>query len=413
MASTDASAVARPYIEPCISEDAAPHLYRDIFENCAWGVFQTTAEGRYLTANPALARIYGYAGPAELLARLTDIGGQLYVDPARRSEFVRIMREHGQVIGFESQVRRSDGAVIWIAETCREVRTARGQLLYYEGTVEDISLRKRNESALLKATQDAEAAHREVRAINQDLERRVAEGTAEVRAMQDELLRKERLTTLGKLTASVAHELRNPLSAIRNSLHVMRGIDGPPDTVLERQIARVDRCVERCDRIISDLIDYSHVRKLVRRAARIDAWIAEFVEQRPLPQGFVLDLRLATAGALVRIDHDRFRSAISHLVDNAVQAMDELPTGSERRLTIETHATETVRMVIADTGPGIPPEVLPQVFEPLFSTRNFGTGLGLPTVKQIIELHDGMIDITSIQGRGTSVALLLPRAPER
>src|ERR1700733_5611419 len=72
-----------------VHDSQAAHLYRDIFENCAWGVFQTTDDGRYLTANPALARIYGYASPAELLGRLTDIGGQLYVDPARRAAFVQ------------------------------------------------------------------------------------------------------------------------------------------------------------------------------------------------------------------------------------------------------------------------------------------------------------------------------------
>ncbi|HUB96662.1 MAG TPA: ATP-binding protein [Stellaceae bacterium] len=412
MSPPDARACATAPSHPRDADDAAPHLYREIFENCAWGVFQTTADGRYLTANPALARIYGYASAKELCASLTDIGGQLYVDPARRAAFVQIMGDHGVVTGFESQVRRRDGTVIWIAETCREVR-AGDQLLYYEGTVEDISARKRSEAALLKATQDAEAAHRELRAANQDLERHVAERTAQLRAIQDELLRKERLSTLGKLTGSVAHELRNPLSAIRNSLHVVRGLDAARDAQLDRQIARIERCVARCDHIISDLIDYSHARKLNRRATRIDPWLAEFLDHHPLRPGIVVDRRLDAAGALVRLDHDRFRSAIIHLVDNAVQAMEELPADAERRLTIETRTTEWVRIIIADTGPGIAQEVMPQVFEPLFSTRSFGTGLGLPTVKQIVELHDGTIDIASTPGRGTSIALCLPRTPER
>jgi PAS domain S-box-containing protein len=413
MAPHDNRALARQHPPPHVAADETPHLYREIFENCAWGVFQTTPEGCYLTANPALARIYGYASPTELLARLTDIGGQLYVDPTRRAEFVRMMSEHRQVIGFESQVRRCDGTVIWIAETCREVRTGAGRLLYYEGTVEDISARKSNEAALLKATQEAEAAHREVQAINQDLERRVAERTAEVRSMQDELLRKERLSTLGKLTASVAHELRNPLSAIRNSLHVVRGLEAAPDAALDRQIARIERCVGRCDHIISDLIDYSYARKLTRRATRIDVWLAAFLDDWACPDGIVLDRRLGAPGALVRLDLGRFHSAIAHLVDNAVQAMDEAPAGAERRLTIETHAAEAVRVVITDTGRGIPPEVMPQVFEPLFSTKSFGTGLGLPTVKQIVELHEGAIEISSAPGRGTTIALRLPRAEDR
>ncbi len=144
------------------------------------------------------------------------------------------------------------------------------------------------------------------------------------------------------------------------------------------------------------------MRKLVRRATRIDAWLRGVPRRLAAADGIALDLRLATAGALVRLDHDRFRSAITHLVDNAVQAMDELPAGSERRLTIETHAADTVGIVVADTGPGIPPDVLPQVFEPLFSTRNFGTGLGLPTVKQIVEQHDGTIALAEPARRGNA-----------
>jgi PAS domain S-box-containing protein len=413
MASSDASAVARPLIEPRVSDDAAPHLYRDIFENCAWGVFQTTADGRYLTANPALARIYGYDSPAQLLSKLTDIGGQLYVDPNRRGAFVAIMREHGVVHGFEAQVYRRDSSVIWITETCREVRTSTGRLLYYEGTVEDISERKRNEEALLCATAEAEAAKRALEAANQDLERRVAERTAELRATQDELLRKERLSTLGKLTATVAHELRNPLSAIRNSMHVLRGLAGESNLVYGRPLGRIERCVTRCDHIISDLIDYSHARKLTRRVIRLDEWLRACLDGREIAEDIALELRLDAPGVTVRLDGDRFASAIVNLVDNAAQAIEENADGAERRITVATHAGDDACIVIADTGPGIAADVLPKVFDPLFSTKSFGTGLGLPTVKQVVEQHDGTVTITSTVGRGTSVEIRLPRAAPR
>ncbi|HXQ52019.1 MAG TPA: ATP-binding protein [Stellaceae bacterium] len=388
----------------------AAHLYRDIFENCAWGVFQTTADGRYLTANPALARIYGYASPNELLSKLTDIGGQLYVDPKRREAFVALMREHGVVHGFEAQVYRRDGAMIWITETCREVRTSTGRLLYYEGTVEDISERKRNEAAVLRATAEAEAAKRATEAANQDLERRVAERTAELRATQDELLRKERLSTLGKLTATVAHELRNPLSAIRNSMHVLRGLAGETNPAYARPLGRIERCVTRCDHIISDLIDYSHARKLTRRVVRLDDWLRACLDGHEIADGIALELRLDAAGMQVRLDGDRFARAIVNLVDNAAQAIAEGMDLAERRITVATRAGDDARIVVADTGPGIPPDVLPKVFDPLFSTKSFGTGLGLPTVKQIVEQHDGEVAIASAPGRGTSVEIKLPRA---
>jgi two-component system, sensor histidine kinase and response regulator len=123
--------------------------YRTIFENVMEGIFQTTPEGRYLSANPMLARIYGYDSPEEMITAIADIEQQLYVEPDRREEFARRIRENGYVTRFESQVYRKDRSVIWISESAREVRDQLGQLLYYEGTVEDITERKRAEEALL------------------------------------------------------------------------------------------------------------------------------------------------------------------------------------------------------------------------------------------------------------------------
>lgn len=123
-------------------------LYRGMFENAIWGIFQTTADGHYLAANPALAEIYGYPSRDAMLSALTDIGRQLYVDPRRRDDFVRMMREDGHVSGFESQVYRLDGQIIWISESGREVRNAAGEFLYFEGTVEDITMRKNAERDL-------------------------------------------------------------------------------------------------------------------------------------------------------------------------------------------------------------------------------------------------------------------------
>ncbi len=115
--------------------------YRSIFENAIEGIFQTTADGHYICANPALARLYGYSSPAELMTYLTDIEHQLYVKPNRRAEFIGLLQKNDIVCEFESQVYRRDGSVIWISENARAVRSSTGALLYYEGTVEDITQR--------------------------------------------------------------------------------------------------------------------------------------------------------------------------------------------------------------------------------------------------------------------------------
>jgi diguanylate cyclase (GGDEF)-like protein/PAS domain S-box-containing protein len=129
--------------------------YRSIFENAIEGIFQTTPEGRYLSANPALARLYGYESPESLIAALQDIEHQLYVEPSRREEFMGEMQAHGKVTNFESQVYLRDGSVIWISENARAVRGADGAIRYYEGTVEDISERKMQERRMAhQATHD-------------------------------------------------------------------------------------------------------------------------------------------------------------------------------------------------------------------------------------------------------------------
>src|SRR5208283_1452843 len=123
----------------------AEEKYHSLFDHLVEGIFQTTPEGRYMMANAALARIYGYSAPEELIQGLTDIGGRLYVEKGRREEFIRQMQEHDTITSFESPIYRKDGSVIWISENCRAIRDGRGRLLYYEGTVEDITQRRQAE----------------------------------------------------------------------------------------------------------------------------------------------------------------------------------------------------------------------------------------------------------------------------
>jgi diguanylate cyclase (GGDEF)-like protein/PAS domain S-box-containing protein len=122
--------------------------YRGIFENAIEGIFQTTTDGYYLRANPALARIYGYDSPEELINTLTDIEHQLYVEPLRRQQFRSLLQTYEKVSGFESQIYRRDGTIIWISENARAVRDLEGNLLYYEGTVEDITQKKQTKEEL-------------------------------------------------------------------------------------------------------------------------------------------------------------------------------------------------------------------------------------------------------------------------
>ena len=277
------------------------------------------------------------------------------------------------------------GRVIQVTISGKPVFDAKGQFRGYRGSGRDVT--------------------KEV-AAELELARRVDERTAELKAAQSELVRKERLSALGQLTATMAHELRNPLSAIRNSLFAVKETAANKGVDLERPISRVERSVARCDRIINDLLDYTRVKELHLTELAPDPWIEEVLSEQRLPAGIELESRL-DADCMIAIDPERVRRVLINLIDNAAQAMPE--GAPERKLTITTALIddEHFEFAVADTGAGIAPETLPKVFEPLFSTKSFGTGLGLPMVKQIVEQHGGTIAITSEVGKGTTVTVRL------
>jgi diguanylate cyclase (GGDEF)-like protein/PAS domain S-box-containing protein len=148
---------ARRRAEEALRESEAK--YRAIFDNAVEGFFQTTPEGRFIIVNPALARIYGYSSPQEVVESFADIGQELYVNPLRREQFLRLMEAHGVVHAFEFQIRRKDGSLAWVKESTRAVRDGDGKLLYYEGTVEDITMHKSYVEQLEEYRRDLEEAN--------------------------------------------------------------------------------------------------------------------------------------------------------------------------------------------------------------------------------------------------------------
>lgn len=225
--------------------------------------------------------------------------------------------------------------------------------------------------------------------------------------MEDELLRKERLSALGQLTATVAHELRNPLSAIRNAAYLLAEV-APGKDAFERPIARIERSVARCDRIIADLLGFTRVRALTRNQVAADAWLDDVLGEQKLPDGIALVRRFGAPGSQIPLDGDRMRQVIVNLVENAVQALANSVAADPQIVIATRPAGAFLEIAIEDNGPGISAAILNKVFEPLFTTKASGTGLGLPTVKQIVEQHGGTVTVTSEIGKGTRVIIALP-----
>lgn len=247
--------------------------------------------------------------------------------------------------------------------------------------------------------------------LRQELRQR----TVQLEEAQEELLRQERMAVLGKLIAVVSHELRNPLGTIRTSLFAIGERTGGQDPAVERILKRAERNIVRCDTIIEELLDYSRIRSPDLETTQIDSWLAEVLDELAVPEGIVLQRQL-TSGATVRLDRERVRRCIQNVVSNASQAMLEksktatvaaTPPGSELKVSSRL-SQDRVEMVFLDNGTGIPQEQMDKIFQPLYSTRGFGVGLGLPIVKQIMEQHSGGIEIESQPGAGTTVTLWLP-----
>ena len=265
--------------------------------------------------------------------------------------------------------------------------------------VRDITERKKIEIEL--------AIHRE------HLEELIEERTKELHKTQDELVRKERLATLGQLTATVSHELRNPLGAMRPSLYVIKKKSDESDERVQNAIARVDRNIDRCDRIIDELLDFTRITELNLEPANIDEWLESVLDEQLIPEGIQLDKNFDLKNIELDIDKDRLRRVIINVFENACHSMmddnQKLVNSENAHVNIKTKTKgERLEIIITDTGVGIPKDILDKIFEPLFSTKGFGVGLGMPTVKQIIEQHFGGIEIESKEGKGTSVILWLP-----
>jgi len=339
--------------------------------------------------------------------------------PDDRPKFVQMTldAEQGRATEpLDCRVIRPDGTVRWLHNVAETVFDDAGKPVGRIATFTDVTelraseiRQKELERSLRMAKDAAETANRAVQAANEGLERRVEERTRELREAQDELLKKERLSALGQLTATVAHELRNPLSAIRNTAYAIRETAGPDALRFERPLARLERSILRCENLISDLLHFTRPKEAKRAALVFDRWLSEVLDEQKLPDSIMLERRLEAGGTLVSLDAERFQQVVINLLENAVQALDanEAPDAA-RRIRVATSAADQVEILIEDTGPGIPAEVLPRIFEPLFSTKSFGTGLGLPTVKQIVEQHGGTIAITSEAGHGARVRILLP-----
>jgi len=276
--------------------------------------------------------------------------------------------------------------------------------------------RKRMEKEIQDKNEQLEMQNEELRATDEEL----CAANEELRATSEELIdaqenlvRSERLAAIGQLAGGVGHELRNPLGAIKNAIYYVRGkvikseLGNKEPRVMEF-LDIIDEEINSSNKIINDLLGFSRVGKPVVSPTRIEKVIEDALSYTTIPENIELTKKLGTDLPEVKIDTDQVRQVLVNMIINAAQAM---PTGG--KLTISAGEKDKFLEVgIADTGCGIPQEVMDKIFGPLFTTRAKGIGLGLAVCKAIIDRHQGYIEVDSEVGKGTTFTIKLPLEAE-
>ena len=363
--------------------------YRAIFENAIEGIFQTTPNGRYLSANYALARIYGYTSPEEMVRQVGDIKHEIYVNPERRSDFINLMKKQGQVQEFESQVLRQDGSIIWIAENAHAVYDSNQTLLYYEGTVEDITERKHAEEELQKAKEAAEAANR-------------AKST---------------------FLANMSHELRTPLNAIIGYSEMLQ--EELVDEGMEQYVPdlkKVNTAGKHLLMLINDVLDLSKIEagkmELFLETFEVSTLLLDVASTiQPLfeKNSNTLQLNYDPAIGTMRGDLTKVRQILFNLLSNAAKFTNhDLIELNVRRYRPDDSQQDWISLTVKDNGIGMTPEQLNRLFQSFSqadasTTRKYGgTGLGLAITRKFCQMMGGDVEVQSTLGQGTAFEINLP-----
>ena len=369
---------------------AAEH--RSLISNVPGAVYRCRGDWTAIFMSDAIKEMTGYE-PADFVTHRSVQFADLIHPEDREHTWTAAEKAIAERRSYAIEYRAIDrhGVQRWFLDKAMPLFDADGHVTFIDGVIFDVTDRKQAELAL----QDTNAKLREA---------------------MDKLARQERFAMMGQIAATVSHELRNPLGAIQTSLFTIGKTSTEKDNpLIRRALERAERGVQRCDAIVHELLDFVRQKELDRTTAAFDLWLRETLDEHALPAGVVVE-RDFRAGIELPFDRERLRRCLVNLLDNAAQALTGAdwnpPGGRELRIIVRSEqAGPHVKLSVLDNGPGIPADVLPRIFEPLFTTKNFGVGLGLPTVRQIIELHGGTIAADSRAGEGAAFTIWLPRGP--
>ncbi len=373
--------------------------FRAIFDTAADAIFVTDLEsGRFLDVNQAACQHLGYSAKTLEKMYLKDVIHPHH--PYRMPPESMQGHEMERVVFFESMHIGKDGTPMSVEVSSGTVmRSGRPALL---SIVRDVSERKRVEAELAK--------------YRQHLENMVQERTDELKAAHDELVKREKLAVLGQLTATVSHELRNPLGVIRSSNFFLSRKIKARDEKIDKHIRRIEEQVSLCDTIVADLLEFTRGSRAMLKKQDMRPWLEQVVDQLRESENFDIQLDIPPDLPQVPHDQEKMRRVVINLINNAVQAVNARQEALERlnapyrpvvALKVARHAGG-LRLQVTDNGCGMDEPTRQRAFEPLFTTRARGTGIGLANVTKIVSEHDGRITLESEQDQGTTMTIFLP-----
>jgi PAS domain S-box-containing protein len=399
--------------KPASEQDS--FLLQNLLQNFPDHIFFKDRQSRWILVNPSAAHNLGAYSPEEVIGK-TDFDFFAYEHASKAlADEQEILRTGVPMVGKDEKETKADGTTAWVTTTKLPLRNTKGEIVGTFGISRDITARKLAEEALKQAVEDLQKSREELRSAHQ------------------QLMHAERLETLGRMAAGIAHEVQNPLQILLMSLDYLSQRISDGDPVLDGVLNEMRNATKRADTIICGLLDFSRSDDLELKAQDLNALVNNalaFVKHALSLHRVVLQMQLAPGLPPLALDGMKIEQVLVNLFTNAIHAMPEggtltVKTWAER-LT-ETHrdlgsrevghfyAGDTVVLVeIEDTGGGISPEILRKIFDPFFTTKatGKGTGLGLAIVKRIIDLHSGEIEIANCPEGGAHCRLMF-KALER
>ncbi len=267
--------------------------------------------------------------------------------------------------------------------------------------------------AVFDVITDRKRAEQELKIYTEHLMEMVAERTREVRQAQEKLIRQERLATLGQLAGSVSHELRNPLGVISNAVYFLKLTQPDASETIKEYLDIIEKETRTSDKIVTDLLDFTRIKAVERERVDVSTLLRQTLQRHPVSAPLEVALEIPPDLPPVLADPQHIVQVLGNLVANACQAMEDPQSTSEAPLVMKLTLSaslhgDMIEIAVQDTGAGIPPENMGKLFEPLFTTKTKGIGLGLAVSQKLAEANGGHIEARSQLGQGSTFTVILP-----